>query len=89
MLQPVRKRKLGVTANVMLSLIDWMKVVALLHKRYSQIEANAYHTHSQVALSEGMEEIARRVVAHFENQLEVNEAIGHDQGIHSLCKVNV
>ena len=87
-LQPVQKREAVVTANVMLSLIDRMRVVAPLHKRYSQSEANAYHTHGQVALEEGTEESARRALAHFENQLEVNEAIGDDQGI-ATAKANI
>jgi hypothetical protein len=80
-LQPVQKIEAGVTANVMLSLIDRMRVVAPLPMRYSQMEANAHYTHGQIALEEGTDESARRAVAHFENQLEVNHAIGNDQGI--------
>ena len=88
-LQPVQKREIGVTANVLLSLIDRMRQDASpLPKRYSQMEADTYHTHGQVALEEGTEESARRAVAHFENQLEMNEAIGHDQAI-ATAKANI
>jgi hypothetical protein len=80
-LQPVQKREAGVTANVMLSLIDRMKNDALLPRRYSEIERFAYHTHGRIALDEGTEESARRAVVHFENQLEVNESIGDAEGI--------
>lgn len=38
MLQPVQKREAGVAANVLLSLIDWMKLDAPLMILYSQIE---------------------------------------------------
>jgi hypothetical protein len=76
-LQPVQKREAGVTANVLLSLIDRMKGdVSPLPMRYSQMETNAYYTHGQIALEEGTEESARRAVAHFENQLEVSKTIG-------------
>jgi hypothetical protein len=81
-LQPVQKIEAGVTANVMLSLIDRMKGDAsLLPRRYSQMEADAYNTHGCIALDEGTEESARRAVAHFEKSLQVFEAIGHDEGI--------
>jgi hypothetical protein len=76
-----QKREMGVTANVMISLIDRMKVVAPLHKRYSQFESDAYSVHGRIALDEGTEESARRAVVHFENQLEVSEAIGNAEGI--------
>jgi hypothetical protein len=79
-LQPVQKIEAGVTANVMLSLIDRMRVVAPLPKRYSQFEAYAYGVHGRIALNKGTEESARRAVAHFENALEVNEAIGDADG---------
>ena len=72
-----QKREVGVTANVLLSLIDRMKGdVSPLPMRYSQMETNAYYTHGQIALEEGTEESARRAVAHFENQLEVSKTIG-------------
>jgi hypothetical protein len=87
-LQPVQKRELGVTANVLLSLIDRMKGDVSLPMRYSQMEANAHYTHGQIALEEGTDESARRAVAHFENQLEVNHAIGNDQGI-ATAKINI
>jgi hypothetical protein len=45
------------------------------------MESNAYNALGGIALNEGTEESARRAVAHFEKQLEVNEAIGNDQGI--------
>jgi hypothetical protein len=76
-LQSVQKRETGVTANVMLSLIDRMKKeVSPLPMRYSQMEASAYYTHGQIALNEGTEESARRAVVHFEQSLQVFEAIG-------------
>jgi hypothetical protein len=66
-LQPVQKREAGVTANVLLSLIDRMKGdVSSLPIRYSQIEAYAYNTHGLIALDEGTEESARRAVVHLE-----------------------
>jgi hypothetical protein len=86
-LQPVRKRELGVTANVLLSLIDRMRVVAP-PMRYSEFEADAYHTHGRIALDEGTEESARRAMAHFENQLEVNESIGDAEGV-ATAKINI
>jgi hypothetical protein len=69
-LQPVQKRELGVTANVLLSLIDRMRAVAPLTKRYSEIEAYTCNTHGCIAIDEGSEESARRAVAHYANQLE-------------------
>jgi hypothetical protein len=81
-LQPVQKREAGVTANVLLSLIDRMKKeVSQLPIRYSQFEAYTYGVRGNIALDGGTKEDARRAVAHFENQLEVNEAIGSDEGI--------
>jgi hypothetical protein len=82
-LQPEQKREAGVTANVMLSLIDRMKADALspLPERHSLIESTAYHTHGQIALNEGTEEGARRAVVHFEKALEIYKAIGCDRGI--------
>jgi hypothetical protein len=81
-LQPVQKIEAGVTANVLLSLIDRIKAEASpLPMRYSHFEADAYNAHGRIALSEETEESARRAVVHFENQLEVNEAIGFADGI--------
>jgi hypothetical protein len=80
-LQPVQKREAGVTANVLLSLINRMRVVAPLTRRYSQLEAFAYYTHGNIALDEETEESARRAVIHFESQLEVYESIDDVQGV--------
>jgi hypothetical protein len=80
-LQPRQKIEAGVSANVLLSLIDRIRVVAPLMYRYSQMEANAYNTHGRIALSEGTEESARRAVAHFEKDMKVYEAIGHAEGV--------
>ena len=60
-LQPVQKREAGVTANVILSLIDRMKEDASpLPRRYSEMEAFAYNTHGRIAFAEGTDESARR-----------------------------
>jgi hypothetical protein len=75
-LEPVQKRELGVTATVLLSLIDRMKGDAPIPIQYSHFEADAYYAHGRIALVEGTEESARRAEVHFENQLEVFEAIG-------------
>jgi hypothetical protein len=81
-LRPVQKREVGVTANVLLSLIDRMKNDAsLLPERYLSFQADAYNVHGLIAIFEGTDESARRAVAHFENQLEVFEAIGYTDGI--------
>ena len=80
-LQPVQKREAGVTANVLLSLIDRMKNDASLPRRYSQKEANLFGVHGEIAFVEGTVESARRAVAHFEKQIEVYKAIGDDEGI--------
>lgn len=64
------------------------EAVTLLLKRYSQIEVNAHGLHGPIALEDGTEERAKRVVLHFENQLEVNEAIGFARGIAS-AKSNI
>jgi len=88
-LQPVQKREAGVTANVLLSMIDRMKVDApLLPRRYSQMEAFAYITHGRIAFAEGTGESARRAVTHFEKELEVSETIGDDEGI-ATAKSNI
>jgi hypothetical protein len=78
-LQHVQKREAGVTATVLLSLIDRIKTEASpLPERYSRYKASVYHTLGRIALNEGSEESARRAVTHFENQLEVCEAISND-----------
>jgi hypothetical protein len=87
-LQPRQKREFGVTADVLLSLIDRMKADAPLPRRYSEIEANVYDTHGCIALNEGTEESARRAVVHFENQLKVNESIGNAEGV-ATAKANI
>jgi len=87
-LQPVQKREAGVTAIVILSLVDRMKrEVSPLPKWYSLMEANAHNAHGCIALQEGTEESARRAVTHFENALEVHETIGHVEGI-AIAKAN-
>jgi hypothetical protein len=90
MLQPVQKREAGVTANVLLSLIDRMKgdTSSALPRRYFQFEAYAHGVHGRIALKEITEESARRAVAHFENQLEVNKAIGDADGV-ATAKINI
>jgi hypothetical protein len=85
---PVQKREAGVTANVLLSLIDRMRVDAPLTKRYSQFQAFAYNVHGRIALKEGTEESARRAVAHFENQLKVSIELGYADDIAS-AKSNI
>ena len=81
-LQPVQKREAGVTANVLISLIDRMKRdTSPLSWRYSTFEACAFYVHGRIALDEGTEDSARRAVVHFENQLKISEAIGDDEGI--------
>jgi hypothetical protein len=80
-LLPVQKIEAGVTANVLLSMIDRMKNDAPLSKRYSSFAANAYNNHGRLALNEGTEDSARRAVTHFEDELEVYRAIGDDEGI--------
>ena len=82
LLTPVQKRELGVTANVMLSLIDRMrKVSPRVSMRYSQFQAFAHAVHGEIALDEGMEESARRAVIHFEKARVVFKAIGCAEGV--------
>jgi hypothetical protein len=78
-LQPRQKREYGVTANVLLSLIDRIKgdTSLPLPERYSIFEAHAHNVHGYIAIKEGTDESARRAVAHFENQLEVSKSIGN------------
>jgi hypothetical protein len=87
-LTPIQKREAGVTANVLLSLINRLKGDAPLTRRYSQFEADAYCTHGLIAIDEGTKESARRAVVHFENQLEVCEAIGFARGV-ATAKSNI
>ena len=86
--QPVQMKVDGITANVLLSLIDRMKNESPLTRRYSFFAANAYNVHGNIALDEGTEEGARRAVVHFENQLRVNEAISNFEGI-ATAKGNI
>jgi hypothetical protein len=88
-LQPVQKREAGVTANVLLSLIDRMKGDASpLPRRYSRFQADAYNVHGRIAIAEGTEDSARRTVIFFENQLKVCKAIGDADGI-AAAKGNI
>jgi hypothetical protein len=87
-LQPVQKREAGVTANVVLSLIDRMKNDAPLSRRYSQFEADAYNVHGHIALYEGTYECARRAVAYFNKDLKVSEAIDDAEGV-ATAKSNI
>ena len=89
-LHPVQKREAGVTATVLLSMIDRMKADTLspLQRGYSEMEADAYNVHGRIALDEGTDESARRAVAHLENQLEVNESIGDAEGA-ANAKANI
>jgi hypothetical protein len=81
-LQPVQKIEAGVTANVLLSLIDRMKgEVSPLPMRYSLFASDTYGVQGGIALDEGTEESARRAVAHFEKALKVRKAIGDAEGV--------
>jgi hypothetical protein len=75
-LQPVQKREAGVTATVLLSLIDRMKTEEIsLSMRYSQFEAEAYNTLGHIALDEMTKESARRAEDYFKKYLELSEAM--------------
>ena len=88
-LQPVQRIEAGVTANVLLSLIDRMKGdVSSQTRRYSILEEDAYNTHGRLALQEGTEESTMRAVIYFEHQLKVCEAIGDEEGI-VIAKANI
>jgi hypothetical protein len=88
-LQHEQKRELGVTANVMLSLIDRMKGdVSSLSERYSTFKAFAHGVHGRIALDEGTEESARRAVVHLKKSLEMFRAIGDDEGV-ATAKSNI
>jgi hypothetical protein len=80
-LQPVQKIEAGVTATVLLSLIDRMRANAPLKRRYSVYESLAYTAQGEIALVEGTEESARRAEAYFESSLQLFEAISHENGI--------
>jgi hypothetical protein len=81
-LMAMQKREAGVTANVLLSLIDRMKGDASpLPRRYSHMESFAYNAHGRIALDEGTEESARRAVSHFEKDLKVCKAISDADGV--------
>jgi hypothetical protein len=84
-LQPRQKWEAGVTADVLLSLIDRMKNDASspLPRGYSHMEAYAYSVHGHIALQDGTEESARRAVLLFERKLELNASIGYDEGVAS------
>jgi hypothetical protein len=85
----VQKREAGVTADVLLSLLERMKSeVSPLPRRYSDFQAFAYNVHGRIAWDEGTNESARRAVTHFENQLEVNESFGFADGI-ATAKANI
>jgi hypothetical protein len=88
-LKPVQKKEAGVTANVILSLIDRMKNDAPpLPERYLSFQAFAYGTLGRIVSTEGTIESARRAVTHVEKQLEVYETIGDDEGI-AVAKGNI
>jgi hypothetical protein len=87
-LQPRQKSEVGVTATVLLSLIDWMKRETSLPRRYSSFAAFAHTAHGRIALQEGTEESTRRAVTHFENALEVHGTICDDEGI-ATAKANI
>jgi hypothetical protein len=89
-LHPLQKREVGVTANVLLSLIDRMKgdTLSPLPRRDSHFEAEAYNVHGRIALAEGTKEGARRAVTHFETSLQVFEAIGDADGV-VTAKANI
>ena len=79
---PANRRKAGVTANVMIALIDRMKNDApTLLRRYSRFKSNAYNALGIIGIEEGTEESARRAVVHFEKSLKVNESICDVDGI--------
>ena len=81
-LTPVQKREAGVTADVLLSMIDRMKgEVSPLTIRYLYFKVGVYHLLGRIALSEKTEESARRAEAHFENQLKVSIELGYPDDI--------
>jgi hypothetical protein len=81
-LQPVQKREMGVTANVILSLIDRMtRDAPPLPRRYSEAEANTRITIGRIVLNENTEESARRAAVHFQTSLKLYQVIGDVEGI--------
>ena len=81
-LQPVQKREMGVTANVILSLIDRMtRDAPPLPRRYAECEANTHTTIGRIVLNENTEESARRAAVHFQTSLELYQVIGDVEGI--------
>jgi hypothetical protein len=89
--RPTQRREAGASANVLLSLITRMKGEMSpmpMPTRYSSLESSAHSTLGAIALKERTEESARRAVVHFENQIEVYEAIGHAEGV-ATAKANV
>jgi hypothetical protein len=82
-LQPEQKREFGVTANVLLSLIDRLKreVSSPLPNCYSHFEGDAYNALGIIALNEGSEESARRAESYFKKDLKVSKVIGDADGI--------
>ena len=88
-LQPVQMREAEDTANVLLSLIERMKIeVFPLPRRYSQFEAYAYNALGRIALDEGKEESARRAAVYFQKVLKVSKAIGNVESI-AAAKTNI
>jgi hypothetical protein len=88
-LKPVQKREVGVTADVLLSLIDRMKIeVSPLPGRYSHFEVVAYSTLGRNALDEGTEESARRAMVLFGKDLKVCKAAGNYEGV-ATAKGNI
>jgi hypothetical protein len=83
-----QKREFGVTANVLLSLIDRMKGDASLSRRYFQMKADAYNAQGRIALDEESEESARRAVVHLKKAVEVFKAIGDADGA-AIAKANI
>ena len=85
---PANRRKAGVTANVMIALIDRMKNDApTLLRRYSRFKSNAYNALGIIGIEEGTEESARRAVVHFEKSLKVNESIAMLMVLPPYCSI--
>jgi hypothetical protein len=88
-LKPVQKREAGVTANVVLSMIDRMKgEVSPLTMRYLCFKVGVYHLLGRIALSEKTKESARRAEAHFDNQLKASIELGYADDI-ALARRNI
>jgi hypothetical protein len=81
-LKPVQKKEAGITANVLLSMIDRMEgEVSPLTMRYLYFKVGVYHLLGRIALSEKTKESARRAEAHFDNQLKVSIELGYANDI--------